>query len=137
MCAEENLTEDVNGLILYSLHCPMRTVNKGIFAEHKVLLDFNYRWAWLGDTCVPFILKIVICPPPLHKKQLRIMLKKMSVIVVWSMVMTKYFSNLGIGGERDNQMIFLPMLKGEFLWLDYEIFDCDSRCTLRVVILVL
>lgn len=36
--AEENLREDVNDLVLYSLHCPMGTVNKVIFAEHKILL---------------------------------------------------------------------------------------------------
>lgn len=44
--AEENLREDVNGLVLYSLRCPMGTVNKVIFAEHKILL-MSLTWRYL------------------------------------------------------------------------------------------
>lgn len=40
VCAEENLTEDVDGLIL---HCPTGTVNKVVFVEHKILLAFSCR----------------------------------------------------------------------------------------------
>lgn len=46
VCAEKNLREDVNGLVLYSLHCPMGTVNKVIFAEYKILL-MSLTWKYL------------------------------------------------------------------------------------------